>query len=322
MSKYMSVNLFIFQIISVFIIGIVIIGLILVILVIICLCVGCSRKERRPHNLSIAGIGVIPHQKQSTRRHSADSKLERKAIMDDSNSETSEETTSLPYVASKEKRFSMIGSPPPPPSEVAIREMGKNSMGTLNNSHGGQKDRSLTVMIPRAKYHPCPSNNIQNESQSQQNNGITTTTASICSTTEAKLLSYLDISPSADNERYNLKKKISAANQRTNHHDMPPGALVSAGFEVSATVGLDNDIEKKIIIHKMNDRVPTLFHRGMTSNDCEYGLGNSDRMDQSIRQSNSPFMVVNKSIHNQSNLADNMSDWLMDPPNDGYNKIY
>lgn len=286
-------------------------------LVIICFCVGCSKKERRPHNLSIAGIGVIPHQKPSSRRYSADSKLERKAIMDDSNSETSEETTSLPYVASKEKRFSMVGSPPPPPSEIAIRDLGKNSMGILNNSYGGQKDRSLTVMIPRAKYHPTQSNNTQNESQSQQNYGVAT--ASICSTTEAKLLSYLDISPSVDNDRYNLKKKISAANQRTNHHDMPPGALVSAGFEVSATVGLDNDIEKKIIIHKMNERVPTLFQRAMTSNDCEYGLENNDGMDQSARQSDSQFIILNKTIHNQSNLVESMSDWLIDPPNDGYN---
>ena len=71
-----------------------------------------------------------------------------------------------------------------------------------------QKDRSLTVMIPRAKYHPL--------SQPPQSSSIVAAaevindsrynlesydkhaaTASVCSTTEAKLLSYLDASPSA-----------------------------------------------------------------------------------------------------------------------------
>lgn len=288
----------------VFIIGAAILGLILVMLVIICLCIGCSRKSRRSNNFSIAGIGVIPHQKPSTRRQSTDSKHDRKAIMDDSNSETSEETASLPYVASKEKKFSMIGSPPPPPSEFSKRDLASTS----NNSYAGQKDRSLTVMIPRAKYHPTLSNNISTESQVHHNNhGVAT--ASICSTTEAKLLSYLDISPSVETERYNLKKKITAAHQRSTYHDMPPGALVSAGFEVSATVGLDNDIEKKIVIHKMNDRVPTLFHRELTNKDTEYGVENND---QSTRRSTSPFTMQIQSLQNQSNLVGNLSDWLMD----------
>lgn len=292
--------------------------------IMVCLCVGCSNKRRHPNNLSITGIGVIPHQKPSTRRQSADSKMERKAIMEDSNSETSEEAVSLPYVTSKENKCSMVGSPPPA-SEYTSRDSAiLPNTGSLNKAY--VKDRSLTVMIPRAKYHPAPPAppTIQNESQIHQSQGIATT-VSICSTTEAKLLSYLDISPSVDNERYNLKKKISSSNHRsTYHNDMPPGALVSAGFEVSATVGLDNDIEKKIVIHKMNDNTPSLIHRKISSNETDYKLRNleiADNLDRSTKRSNSPFIVVNKTVHNHSNLnmIDNMSDWLTDGThNDGY----
>lgn len=55
-----------------------------------------------------------------------------------------------------------------------------------------QKDRSLTVMIPRAKYHPTPT-----VPQSHNMESYDRRSTSVCSTTEAKLLSYLDASPSA-----------------------------------------------------------------------------------------------------------------------------
>lgn len=56
-----------------------------------------------------------------------------------------------------------------------------------------QKDRSLTVMIPRAKYHPAP----------PMSPHVNLTTfekrrTSQVSSNEAKLLSYLDAGPSPD----------------------------------------------------------------------------------------------------------------------------
>lgn len=53
-----------------------------------------------------------------------------------------------------------------------------------------QRDRSLTVMIPRAKYHPAPpSANIDSLEHDRRS-------LSVCSTSEAKLINYLDASPS------------------------------------------------------------------------------------------------------------------------------
>lgn len=63
-----------------------------------------------------------------------------------------------------------------------------------------QKDRSLTVMIPRAKYHPAappPPPIVVATARYNMDSA-----PSVCSTTEAKLLSYLDVSPSATTVSY------------------------------------------------------------------------------------------------------------------------
>lgn len=85
----------------------------------------------------------------------------------------------------------------------------KFTIATQNSSAGAghtgtlgmeQKDRSLTVMIPRAKYHPAPPPPppiVVATTRYNMDSG-----ASVCSTTEAKLLSYLDASPSATTVSY------------------------------------------------------------------------------------------------------------------------
>lgn len=89
-----------------------------------------------------------------------------------------------------------------------------------------QKDRSLTVMIPRAKYHsnaqpaqqsaillfssqqphidPHHPILIQTSSQpiEQYSSLKTQKTDSLCSTSETKLLNYLDVSPSTSKVNY------------------------------------------------------------------------------------------------------------------------
>ncbi|XP_076379450.1 uncharacterized protein LOC117222242 isoform X1 [Megalopta genalis] len=92
-----------------------------------------------------------------------------------------------------------------------------------------QRDRSLTVMIPRAKYRSAP--------QSPQNykSGMST-----FSTEEHKLLSYLD---NGTHNTGNRKQSITSMKdckeadvQVIRTPATPTGALVSAGFQVSATV--------------------------------------------------------------------------------------
>lgn len=78
----------------------------------------------------------------------------------------------------------------------------KFTIATQNSAPSGhsgtlgmdQKDRSLTVMIPRAKYHPAapPPPIVVATTRYNMDSA-----PSVCSTTEAKLLSYLDASPSS-----------------------------------------------------------------------------------------------------------------------------
>jgi hypothetical protein len=64
---------------------------------------------------------------------------------------------------------------------------------TVDSMTMDQRDRSLTVMIPRARYHPAPAT-----SANGLNNMETFDHESLLSlATEAKLLNYLDASPPA-----------------------------------------------------------------------------------------------------------------------------
>lgn len=92
-----------------------------------------------------------------------------------------------------------------------------------------QRDRSLTVMIPRAKYRSAP--------QSPQNykSGMST-----FSTEEHKLLNYLE---SGTHNTGNRKQSVSSAKdckdsdvQIVRTPAAPSGALVSAGFQVCSVI--------------------------------------------------------------------------------------
>ncbi|KAG7213566.1 hypothetical protein KM043_002821 [Ampulex compressa] len=102
-----------------------------------------------------------------------------------------------------------------------------------------QRDRSLTVMIPRAKYRSAP--------QSPQNykSNMSTFAAE-----EHKLINYLD---SGTHNGGNRKQSISSMKdckeaelQVVRAPVAPTGALVSAGFQVSATVTRPADAESTL----------------------------------------------------------------------------
>lgn len=91
-----------------------------------------------------------------------------------------------------------------------------------------QRDRSLTVMIPRAKYRSAP--------QSPQNYK---TTLSTFVTDEHKLINYLD---NGSHHPGNRKQSISSTKdckesdlQAARASAVSTGALVSAGFQVFFT---------------------------------------------------------------------------------------
>lgn len=103
-----------------------------------------------------------------------------------------------------------------------------------------QRDRSLTVMIPRAKYRSAP--------QSPQNYK---TTLSTFVTDEHKLINYLDNGSS--HHPGNRKQSISSAKDCKESDLQGPrgtpavstGALVSAGFQVFFTLDIHAYITRK-----------------------------------------------------------------------------
>lgn len=180
------------------------------------------------------GMGIVTssaHKTVATGRHSnfSDrSRSDKRAMIQDTSSETSEDSNTLPYVQPHQKRptagnYTMTPAPhtpaPQAPSAAAAaaartqassrQSNASSSMADLIGNTNGineQKDRSLTVMIPRAKYHPQNGGGAAQTAQQTTQRydmlyGATAkqtiaATPSVCSTTEAKLLSYLDASPS------------------------------------------------------------------------------------------------------------------------------
>lgn len=172
---------------TVLLIGLVILGVFLFILLIICSILTCTR--RRPNSqlasqrssrgvCGSSGATFLPHR----------ASLDRRAMIQDSSSETSHsETNILPYVVKNKKQKSSM-------KKVSVADLEQGDSGTL----GEQRDRSLTVMIPRAKYHPAsPNSPLMNmhHDQGYEKRKISSTS------TEAKLLSYLDAGPSPNKVR-------------------------------------------------------------------------------------------------------------------------
>jgi len=92
-----------------------------------------------------------------------------------------------------------------------------------DGSYVMEKDRSLTVMIPRAKYRPVQSASV-----------LSTFAPATSGSPEQRLINYLDSGSQG-------KRKQSSSTERSRKSSAPPrkhsaGALVSAGFEVSAQV--------------------------------------------------------------------------------------
>ncbi|KAK9887687.1 hypothetical protein WA026_000009 [Henosepilachna vigintioctopunctata] len=213
---------------KVLLIGLVCLGFILFVLLLVCCVVTCCKKKSTPKINT--GLSFFPQRVP----HPTDrSTLDRRAMIPDTSSEDSRsETNSLPYVT-KQK-------PKRPKSALKKSSIPKKHGADSNpniQSLNEQKDRSLTVMIPRAKYHPAPT---APNMSSYTTFDASKATISKPQSNEAKLLSYLDAGPSphkTDNKRkYSSQLSESYLNEDEPISRKTSGALVSAGFEVSATV--------------------------------------------------------------------------------------
>ncbi|XP_031622418.1 uncharacterized protein LOC116340210 isoform X2 [Contarinia nasturtii] len=261
---------------KVLLVGLIALGGVLFALLLICIILTCW-KHSRPNGRRrtvVPGIDILPHKTLTVHGSKTGTLQDRRAMIEDTSSETSEDSLQLPYVAKKQQNASsknakkVINKPTSAPPKGMAPAPPKGTNNTATMSTNIDPNRSLTVMIPRAKYYSQQTTQAPPESQQQHHQhqdrrsvqtGVATatqgqatmftTTDSIGSTAEAKLLSYLDASPSTSKNF--IKKKTSAHNSKShlnddslNHHypyhSGETGALISAGFEVSATVVHDS----------------------------------------------------------------------------------
>ena len=179
-------------------------GTILLGLLLVCVVLTCCGRTSKASSVT-TGLSFFP-QKVST-RHSRRQTIDRRAMIQDTSSESGQ-SDAVPYVPKvlemqccarrvppsvvvpqkpKKQLKGALKKPKPPPSDV------ESPSNTL--PYHDQKDRSLTVMIPRAKYHPAP--------PTSPHANLTTfdkRKASVASSNEAKLLSYLDAGPAPPNK--------------------------------------------------------------------------------------------------------------------------
>uniref|UniRef100_A0A336MDB4 CSON015464 protein n=1 Tax=Culicoides sonorensis TaxID=179676 RepID=A0A336MDB4_CULSO len=252
---------------KVLLIGLVTLGLILLVLLFICCTMTCCKGKRTNAGHLPNNIGIIPHRATSS-HHSFGSKIDKRAMINNirkSKTPTRPAPPKIPKAPSVEKK--MIVKP-----KISTME---------------QRDRSLTVMIPRAKYHPVAPNSSMDIEYDRRS-------ASVCSTTEAKLLNYLDASPSTS-KNVPPKKKTSPSSSKSRQpprHSMSTGALVSAGFEVSASGGSSSNNTKRHLVHK----VSTISEH------------------TTINQSTIDDLSIIKKSHSHGDLIDSMDDWLEHVP--------
>ncbi|XP_071052269.1 uncharacterized protein [Onthophagus taurus] len=209
---------------KVLLIGLVTLGAILLTLLFICVVLTCCKRSPKKNNIA-TGMSFLPQRVQQNRQNT----LDRRAMIQDTSSESGQsDNNTLPYV----------------PKKIVAQNKNQKLKGALKkpklnqdeNMQSDQKDRSLTVMIPRAKYHP-------NQATSSNNNNNNNKKRKSSSTSnEAKLLSYLDAGPSPDKLSNQInQRKFSSAHSESYIEEKQirkpsSGALISAGFEVSATV--------------------------------------------------------------------------------------
>lgn len=161
---------------KVLLIALVTLGTILLGLLFVCIILTCVKKNSGANS----PMSFLPQRVQ----HGT---IDRRAMIQDTSSESGQsDTNTLPYVAKqKAKPQQLRGALKKPTHRIVNTDVESGGENTL--SLPDQKDRSLTVMIPRAKYHPAPPTPHMASFEKRK--------TSCASSNEAKLLSYLDAGP-------------------------------------------------------------------------------------------------------------------------------
>uniref|UniRef100_A0A2H8TQY6 Sperm flagellar membrane protein n=1 Tax=Melanaphis sacchari TaxID=742174 RepID=A0A2H8TQY6_9HEMI len=245
---------------KVLLLGLIAIGVMLLSLLIACLLMACCKKQSRE-----SGMGLYQHQRpvigfRRYRNMIATTRGDKRAMISvDTGSETSVDHTPPPYVKQvvnmQRQTHAHVHSQMKAPSPSSLG-------GSTMRSGLEQRDRSLTVMIPRAKYRPA--------SQQPPPSVLTMSTFG----PEQKAMSYLDSRQTPTKGSRCSSRKPSDSTQRSveiqppqrKKHAAPrkpsTGALVSAGYEVSATVVKTKELDEAYVCRE--DDKPD-FNTGRTT---------------------------------------------------------
>ncbi|XP_073985317.1 uncharacterized protein isoform X2 [Rhodnius prolixus] len=214
------------------------VGISLIVLLIVCLVLSCMRGKPRHAR-------KVPLRPSGFRLPRGPPQQDKRAMISmDTSSEASMDHTPPPYI---KQAVSNVQRPKPCRKQSKAPSPPLSYHGTME-----QRDRSLTVMIPRAKYRPVPP---------QANSSLMTMSTF---GPEQKLLKYL--TTEKPSSRGNSRKPSNSTNHSHESTIMPKktqstpplrkpstGALVSAGFEVSATVGRSKEIHECFITEPHTD---------------------------------------------------------------------
>ncbi|PSN41716.1 hypothetical protein C0J52_07786 [Blattella germanica] len=287
---------------KVLLIALVTIGAILLGLLVVCVVLTClKRSSQRVHS---SGTGFL-------RYRSPTHTLDKRAMIQDSSSEGSvADHGPISYLT--------------PTHQMLIHASGRKVSGTVELSDEGmtysdQRDRSLTVMIPRAKYRPIPPTSpllAMSTFGVEQKRAI--------AQEQQKLLSYLETGNKESRNAANARRKQSNSTNQTNEVAPAPsrkssaprkpstGALVSAGFEVSATVGRkepdsDTDIASAAVARSNGGEGNNVNNNTLASNGSHFTtLRTNDRTVSEARSfDETTVQPPTKSLH--SNYGSNPS---------------
>lgn len=210
-----------------FLVGLIALGGILFALLAVCCILTCWKRSHNRRRNVVPGIDILPHKtltchgqgKTSTLNGNSSSKCDRRAMINnDTSSETSDDSCQLPYVTKKTGNQVFDGKSGKGQTINKPTSAPPKGMAPLPpNMSRNQKNPSMTVMIPRAKYQhgmltdapPIMNHQAMQKTLSafSQPKPTLTKTESIGSATEAKLLNYLDASPSTTNVSISMSFK-------------------------------------------------------------------------------------------------------------------
>ncbi|XP_065337190.1 uncharacterized protein LOC135937842 isoform X4 [Cloeon dipterum] len=193
---------------KVLLIALLTLGAVMLLVLVMCSVLTCMRKKQPQAPGNQRASGFMRYRGNAGQMRGT---LDKTAMIQDTSSESSVDGNAMQYVANSMRPSGSRG----PKGEAGVPPS--------EGSYVMEKDRSLTVMIPRAKYRPVQSTSV-----------LSTFAPPAAGASEQKLLNYLE-----GGSQEKKQRKGSGSTERSRKQSA--GALVSAGFEVSAHVSRQND---------------------------------------------------------------------------------